>query len=139
MDVASGFISYPHGTMTGMDFSGDISMASTGQYIRQRWQIWQSAGYVIFALPVSGSIRITSQGQALTHSSQPMQPLMLSMVMVSVRCVAELDDTAPLEGLVVNDKVQGDAVRGTRWAANVERAGRADNLGRFFHGAIVRS
>ncbi|MCF2904398.1 hypothetical protein L0666_05325 [Octadecabacter sp. CECT 8868] len=59
-------MTYPHGTMTGMDFSGDISMASTGQYIRHKWQIWQSAGYAITALPCS--IRMTSQGQDFTHS-----------------------------------------------------------------------
>jgi hypothetical protein len=35
---------YPHETITGMDFSGEMVMASTGQYMRHRWQIWQSAG-----------------------------------------------------------------------------------------------
>jgi hypothetical protein len=61
--------------MTGMDFSGVMVIAWTGQYMLHRWHIWQSAGYLITALWVLGSSRITSVGQVLTQVPQPMQPL----------------------------------------------------------------
>ena len=70
--------------MTGMDLSGEMVMASTGQYMRQRWQIWQSSGYWITALLVFGSIRITSVGQTWTQVSQPMHPLILLIGIVGL-------------------------------------------------------
>lgn len=65
-----------------MDFSGLIVIASTGQYMRHKWQIWQSAGYLITAFRFAGSIRITSVGQVLTHVPQPMHPSIRAIVMV---------------------------------------------------------
>ena len=70
----------PHDTMTGIAFSGEIVIASTGQYILHRWQIWQSAPYLMIAFFVSGSSRKTSVGQLCTHMPQPIHPLIASMV-----------------------------------------------------------
>ncbi len=64
-----------------MDLSGVMVMASTGQFILHKWQIWQSAGYLMNAFFVFGSWRITSVGQVLTHVPQPIQPLMSFMAM----------------------------------------------------------
>jgi len=70
--------------MTGMLFSGVMVMASTGQYIRHKWQIWQSSGYLMTALPVPRSMRMTSVGQDFTQFSQPMHPLIDSIAMFLV-------------------------------------------------------
>lgn len=62
-----------------MVFSGEMVIASTGQYIRHKWQIWQSSGYKISAFLESGFNLNTSVGQLLIHSSHPMQPFILSI------------------------------------------------------------
>ena len=56
-------------------------MASTGQYILHRWQIWQASGYFISAFPFSFK-RITSVGHVFTHIPQPMQPFILLIAMI---------------------------------------------------------
>jgi hypothetical protein len=57
-----------------MDFSGEIVMASTGQYILHKWHIWQSAGYAMNAFFVFGSLRMTSVGHVSMHVPHPIHP-----------------------------------------------------------------
>lgn len=59
-------------------------IASTGQYIRHKWHIWQSSGYKISAFFELGFNLITSVGQLLMHSSQPIQPLILLIGMIQM-------------------------------------------------------
>lgn len=88
-------IFYPHPTIGLSHLSGDTVMVpGDEQKVSHRWQVWQSSGNIMAALPVSSSIRMTSMGQLITHSPHPMHVSvsMLAMVMVFPPCSPTLGE-----------------------------------------------